>query len=295
MFVRIAESGAFSKAADAMRVPRATASKLIQDLEAHLGVQLFQRTTRRVNMTPEGAQYLERASKLLAELQDMDESVAGTKARPQGRLRVEVGSLLANLLLIPALREFQARYPLLQLDLGINDRNLDLVGEGVDCAIRGGAMPDTSMVARRLADLELVTCAAPAYVERRGMPKHPRELASGHTLVGYFSSLTGKRMQLRFERGDEKLSIPVVGGVAMNESTAHVNALVAGVGIGQTFRFVVASHVERGTLLQLLPQWRLPSMRVSLVYPNSRNVSIKVRAFSDWAATLFAAVDSRSP
>lgn len=299
VFVRIAESGAFSKAADALNVPRATATKLIQDLETHLGIRLFQRTTRRVSMTPEGAIYYARASKLLADLEDMDDSVAGSKAQPRGRLRVDVGSLFANLLLIPALPNLQAKYPQLQLDLGVNDRPVDLIGEGVDCVIRGGELPDTTLVARRLADLDWITCAAPSYVRQRGKPKHPEELLQapdepgGHTLVAYFSPLTGKHAPMHFERGDEKLLVPVDRGIAVNESTAHLNAIASGLGIGQTFRCMAARLLAQGELVEVLPQWTRPVLRLSLVYPHSRNLSVKVRAFSDWTAELFATVDTR--
>lgn len=297
VFVRIAESGGFSKAADSMGVPRATATKLVQELERHLRVRLLQRTTRHVSVTPEGAAYYERAAKLIAELDEMDQSMGGERAQPRGRLRVDVGSSLANLLLIPALPAFQEQFPELHLDLGVNDRPIDLVGEGVDCAIRGGDLPDTSFVARRLADLEWVTCAAPVYLKSRGRPTHPDELiasedGAAHRLVGYFSSLTGRHMPLEFHRGDEHLTVPVSAAIAVNESTAHVNALVAGVGVGQTFRFMADWHFANGTLVQLMPEWTRPHHRIQLVYPASRHLHAKVRAFADWAAALFAPVDA---
>ncbi len=298
VFVRIAESGGFSRAADAMGIPRATATKLVQDLERHLRVRLLHRTTRRVSVTPEGAAYYERAVRLIAELDDMDEGMSSARAQPRGRLRVDVGSALANLLLIPALPAFQDAFPELHLDLGVSDRPIDLIGEGVDCAIRGGDLPDTSFVARRLADLEWVTCASPSYLKRRGEPDHPQDLLASeapprHQLVGYFSSLSGRHVPMMFCRDDEQISVPVTAAVAVNESTAHLNALVAGAGIGQTFRFMAEWHFAHGTLKPVLPEWTRPDHRIQLVYPASRHLHAKVRAFADWAAELFAPVDAQ--
>ena len=280
-----------------MDVPRATATKLVQELERQLGVRLLQRTTRRVSLSPEGAAYYERASRLISELDEMNESAAGASAKPRGRLRVDIGSSPANLLLIPALGSFQAQYPHLRLDLGVSDRPIDLIGEGVDCVIRGGEMPDSSLVARRLADLEWATCAAPAYLRERGLPQHPTDLMKplpdgGHAAVGYFSSLTGRHAALEFEQAEERFTVPTGTAIAVNESTAHLTALVAGLGVGQTFRFAAAPHFADGSLVEVLPGWHRPLHRLSLVYPGSRHPNSKIRAFSDWAVALFSQVDA---
>lgn len=168
MFVRIAEAGTFSKAADTLNIPRPTATKLIKDLEAHLGVKLLQRSTRRVTVTAEGAAYYERAALLLDDVEEMDALVAHTRAQPRGRLRVDIGSSLANLILIPALSDFRAKYPEIRIDLGVSDRSVDLISEGVDCVIRGGVLADTSLIARHIADLDYVTCASPTYLAKKG-------------------------------------------------------------------------------------------------------------------------------
>ena len=296
VFTRIAESGSFSKAADAMDVPRATATKLIQELEKRAGVRLLQRTTRRVSLSPEGAVYFERASRLIADFDDMNDSAAGASAEVRGRLRVDIGSSLANMLLIPALGAFQSRYPNLRLDLGVSDRPIDLIGEGVDCVIRGGDMPDSTLVARRLADLTWVTCAAPSYLRARGTPDHPTDLLKpladgGHAVLGYFSSLNGRHAPLEFQNGEEHFTVPTGSGIAVNESTAHLSALVAGLGVGQTFRFMAAPHIDTGGLMEVLPLWQRPHHRLSLVFPGSRNLSSKLRVFSDWACEVFSKVD----
>ncbi len=173
-FVRIAEAGSFAKAADTLDLPRSSVSKLLQDLEVHLGTKLFERTTRAITMTEDGVAYLERAVQILADIDEMDGTVAGARISPKGRLRVDVGSSIANLLLIPALPSFHKQYPDIDLQLGISDRHVDLIGDGVDCVLRAGSQPDTAMVARKLADLDWVTCATPEYLSRAvGAPDRP--------------------------------------------------------------------------------------------------------------------------
>ena len=305
VFVRIAESGAFSKAADSMNIPRPTVTKLVQDLERHLGTKLLQRTTRRVNVTPEGAAYYERATRLIDDLDEMDESAARARAQPRGRIRVDIGSVLANMILIPALPSFRARYPELHVDLGVSDRSVDLIGEGVDCVIRGGELADTSLVARRIADLDWVTCASPLYFGARGVPQHPSELVPrehgpkdktrvpGHDIVGYFSSLSGRAFPLEFHKGDEQVLVHGQAVVAVNESTAHLSALLTGVGLGQAFKFMVAPHLESGRLRTVLDDWTRPRHPLHLVYPSSRHLSAKLRVFVDWVAGVFAPFDDR--
>ncbi|MDM0066567.1 LysR substrate-binding domain-containing protein [Variovorax sp. J31P207] len=305
VFVRIAESGTFSKAADSMNIPRPTVTKLVQDLERHLATKLLHRTTRRVSVTPEGAAYYERATRLIGDLDEMDESASRARAQPRGRIRVDVGSVLANMILIPALPGFRARHPDLHIDLGVSDRPIDLIGEGVDCVIRGGALADTSLVARRIADLDWVTCASPLYLGARGVPKHPSELlprepaseqdarVPGHAIAGYFSSLTGRAFPLEFRKGDEQILVQGQVVVAVNESTAHLSALLAGVGLGQAFKFMVSPHLQSGRLRTVLDDWRRPRQPLHVVYPSNRHLSAKTRLFVDWVAEVFAPFDDR--
>jgi LysR family transcriptional regulator for bpeEF and oprC len=304
VFVRIAETGAFAKAADSLRIPRPTVTKLVQDLEAHLGTKLLQRTTRRVSVTPEGAAYYERAVRLVGELEEMDANAASARVQLRGRLRVDIGSSLANMILIPALPDFRARFPDIQLDLGVSDRPVDLVGDAVDCVIRGGELADTSLVARRIANLDYVTCASPIYLGARGEPRHPSELAatpadgtpapaSGHAVVSYFSSLTGRPFALHFLRGSDDLVVEGRTSVGVNESTAHLATLLAGLGVGQTFRFMAEPHLRSGALRSVLEDWTRPRHPLHLVYPSARHLNAKLRVFSDWVAGVFAPYDDR--
>lgn len=287
VFMRIAESGSFTRAAHLSNVPKATVTRHIQELEAHLGVKLLQRTTRRVTLTAEGAAYYERAVHLIADLDDMDEQAANARARPQGRLRVEVGSSLANFVLIPALRGFRQRYPDVQIDLGVSDRPSDLVKDGVDCVIRGGALPDSSLVARRVAQVGFVTCASPAYVRQYGQPAHPDDIERRHVPVHYLSSVSGRPFPMRFHRGSEAIEVTAAVGVSVNESTAHLSALRAGLGLGQTFEYMVAPHIATGELVPLLTDWTRPRYPISVLYPSTRYLSAKLRLFVDWTAEVF--------
>jgi DNA-binding transcriptional LysR family regulator len=289
VFVRIAEAGTFVKAANSLNIPKPTVTKLIQTLETHLGVKLLRRTTRRVTVTPEGALYHEKATRLIAELEEIDRLVAGAKAQPKGLLRIDIGSSLANIALIPLLANFRERYPDIQLHLGVSDRPVDLISDGVDCVIRGGVLADSSLVARRIADLDYVTCASAAYLKAHGTPSHPKDLDHGHFLVGYFSSLTSRPFPLIFEKAQEEITIATDTAFSVNESTAHLTALLQGHGVGQTFSFMAQPHIKRGSLVSLFDNWRRPSQPVQLVYPANRHLSAKLRVFVDWVVEPFAA------
>jgi DNA-binding transcriptional LysR family regulator len=292
-FVRIAEAGNFAKAADSLNLPRSTASKLIADLEDHLGAKLIQRTTRTLTVTPEGAQYYERAIRLLTDLDEMDSTVAHARAQPKGLLRVDIGSSLANFILIPALHGFRSLYPEVEVHLGVSDRPIDLIGEGVDCVIRGGALSDTSLIARRICELDYVTCAAPSYLKVHGIPATPSALEHGHCVSSYFSSLTSKTFPLYFHRGDEIVEIDKRSMAAVNESTAHLNSLLAGLGISQTFRFVAQPYIDSGRLVAILEDWTRPKHPIHIMYPPNRHLNAKLRVFVDWVADVFAVVGSR--
>lgn len=173
IFTRVVEAGTFTRAADSLSLPKATVTKHVQALEERLRVKLLNRTTRRVTVTADGAAYYERTVRLLADLDDIEASMTNARANPLGRLRVDVGTSVAQLLIIPHLAEFQARYPDIQLDLGVSDRTVDLIGDNVDCVIRGGALSDQSLVARRIGNLEFLTVASPDYLARKGTPAHP--------------------------------------------------------------------------------------------------------------------------
>jgi LysR family transcriptional regulator for bpeEF and oprC len=290
-FVRIAEAGTFAKAAASLDLPRSTASKLIADLEDHLGTKLIQRTTRTVIVTPEGAAYYERAVRLIGELEDMDAAVSNTRAQLKGRLRIDIGSSLANLILIPALPDFRNRYPDVEVHVGVGDRSVDLISEGVDCVIRGGELPDTTLITRRICELDYVTCAAPSYIDVHGMPAAPSQLEHGHHITSYFSSLTGRTFPLYFHRDEEIIEINTRSLAAVNESTAHLSSLLVGLGIGQTFRLVAQPHIDSGRLVPVLEDWTRPKHSLHVMYPPNRHLNAKLRVFVDWVAKVFSDIE----
>jgi DNA-binding transcriptional LysR family regulator len=289
VFVRIADAGSFAKAADSLNLPRSSVSKLLQDLEEHLGARLVERSTRALTITPAGLAYREHAIALLADLDQMDAGAASALASPRGRLRVDVGSSLANLFIIPALADFRRRFPDIELMLGVNDRPVDIIGDGVDCVIRGGVLPDSSLVARQLATLSSVTCATPDYFAVHGTPTHPTALTDGHTAICYFFPQTGKSLPLRYSRRGETHELAARSAISVSESTAQIQAVLEGLGIGQIFRFSVRDHLASGRLVTVFDDWEQPSLPLHLVYPSSRHPNAKTRAFAEWVVELFDA------
>ena len=287
-FARVVEAGTFTHAANSLQMPKPTVTKLIQSLEAHVRTKLLNRTTRRVTVTPDGAAYYERVVGLLSELEELDGSMTQSQASPRGRLRVDVGASLALLIIIPALPDFHARYPDIQIDLGVTDRPVDLVAENVDCVVRGGDLTDQSLIARRIAQLPFLNCAAPSYLQRYGEPRHPSQLETDHHIVSFFHPRTGRPHQLDFVRGDEEIEVTGRYIVSVNESNAYVAAALAGLGIIQTPRFMVEDHLAAGALRPVLADWSTKPMSLHVVYPPNRHLSNKLRVFVDWIADLFA-------
>ncbi len=288
-FVRVVEAGTFTKAADSLELPKATVTRLIQTLETHLRTKLLNRTTRRVTVTPDGAAYYERVKELLDDIDELEGAMSTARAKPQGRIRVDVPSALGQHVLMPALRDFHERYSGIQIDLGVSDRPVDLIGDNVDCVIRGGELGDQGLVARRIGELNFVCCASPDYLKRHGLPLHPRELSSSaHRVVHYFSARTGRMLPLDFNRGAERIAISGDNYVvAVNDSNAYVSAGLAGLGVLQTPSFLVQEHLGAGRLDVLLADWSSATIPVHVVYPPNRHLSTKVRVFVDWVVELF--------
>jgi DNA-binding transcriptional LysR family regulator len=287
-FARVVEAGTFTKASDSLQMPKATVTKLVQQLEAHLGVKLLQRTTRRVTVTADGAAYYDKATRFIKDLGDIDSSFGAAHTTPRGHLRVDAGSSVATRIIVPALPEFMARYPGIQLDLGVSDRPVDLIADNVDCVIRGGAITDQSLVARQIGKAGWVTCASPAYLKRHGTPRHPAELEQGHQVVNYLSARTGRAMPMHFERNGERLEIRPRHAVGINESNAHFEAALAGLGVIQTFDYLAQPHLASGQLLPVLKTWQPAPYPFYVVYPPNRHQSNRLRVFIDWIAERFS-------
>ena len=288
-FIQVVQAGSFVRAAQTLNLPRNTVTKHIQSLESHLRVKLLNRTTRRISLTNDGTAYYERMVRVVDQWLEAESDLISAQARPHGRLRVDMGSTMATMLVLPALPDFQKRYPELQLDIGVSDRPVDLLGDRVDCVIRGGTLSDPSLIARRLGSLEFVTCATPEYLASHGTPLHPSDLENGHQMVRYFFAGTHRRLPVEFVRANERITVEADYFVSVNDSNALLVAALAGMGVLQTLRFMAEPHFKSGALIQLLEDWSLEPNPIYIVYSPNRHLSARVRVFVDWLVELFEA------
>ncbi|THH38906.1 LysR family transcriptional regulator [Aliishimia ponticola] len=280
LFTRIVEARSFTKVASDLGLPRSTLTDAIKRLEARLGVSLLHRTTRVVRPTLDGEAYYRRCLSILSEVEDAEAAFSG--AQPKGRLRVHVHGILARHFLLPSLPDFVARYPELEIEIGEGDRLVDLVREGVDCVLRVGVPADSDLIIRKLASLEEVTCASPAYLDRFGTPE-TLDALEGHQMVGFKSTATGAVLPLEFViNGQVKaVSLPAPVTVSGADTLAHCGRL--GLGLIQKPRYSAAEDLASGRLVEVLRDTPPPASPVSILYPRARHLSARVRAFVDWA------------
>jgi len=286
LFVRIVELGNFTRAAEQLDIPRASATALIRQLEQHLDTGLLQRTTRRVSPTPDGETYYRYCVTILAELEAAESALSQSARHPRGRLKVDLPPSLGRLVVIPALPDFYRRYPDIMLEISVADRIVDLIQEGVDCVLRIGSLPDSTLKARPLASLSQVTCASPDYIARRGVPRSPDAL-DGHCCIEFLSATTGRVDPLWFTVDGQPQSRRLPASLAVNNGTSYVAACEAGLGIAQAPRYHVAPQLEQGTLIELLPEFRPPALALNLLYSGQRQVPPRLRVFIDWLVELF--------
>ncbi|WP_435635827.1 LysR family transcriptional regulator [Pseudomonas solani] len=286
-FARVVEAGSFTRAADTLHMSKTSVTQLVQQLEARLRVKLLNRTTRRVALTADGAAYYERVVRLLADMDDAETSLSSASASPRGRLRVDVPSPLASVILVPALPEFHARHPDIQIDMGVSDRIVDVIGENVDCVVRGGELRDQSLMARRVGDLRLGVYAAPDYLARLGVPAHPRELEdSPHRIVGFLWARTGKPVPYAMRKGNEELRVNGRYVLAVDDGNAYLAAGLAGLGVLWLPEYMALASRASGALVPLFEDWRLDPMPMYVAFPPNRHISAKLRVFIDWVAEL---------
>ncbi len=284
-FVRVAERGSFTRAADDLGISRAQASQQVAALEKRLGVRLFDRTTRKVALSNDGAEYLERAQRILADLAQADETMARTRERPHGRLRVDVPVAFGQHLLIPALPAFTQRYPELSVEVRFNDRVVDLLAEKVDIALRFGPVRDGRLIARRVCVTRWVTCASPAYIVARGAPRTPADLVA-HRCIGHLAIDSGRLREWRFRDGKATLKQRVNCVLAFDSAEAVLASGLSGAGLFQTNHLHAAKALSSGALQQVLTDYELEGTAASIVYPGSARHSAGVRVFADFMARL---------
>jgi len=284
IFVRIVERRSFTLAAGDLQLPRATVTNAIKRLETRLATRLLERTTRVVAATLDGQAYYVRCVRLLGDLAEME--AVFTRTEPSGLLRVNLQATLARHVVAPALPAFLARYPGIVLQIGEGDRLVDLVREGIDCVLRVGNLQDSSMVAQQVARLRQVTCASPAYLDRHGRPRSLDDL-DGHLAVHYLTSSTGRPYPLEFLVGGALRQVTPPASVSVTGADMYAASAIAGLGLVQVPRYRIESELASGLLEAVLPGLPPPELPVSVLYPQSRQLSPRVRVFVDWLKSIF--------
>ena len=284
VFVRIAERQSFTRASDDLQIPRATVTNLMKRMEERLGARLLERTTRTVRLTHDGEAYYRRCVRLLADMEEAEGSFHD--AAPKGLLRVNLQGTLARHFIVPALPDFLIRYPAIQLQIGEDDRLIDLVREGVDCVLRAGNLQDSSMIGRRVARLEQVTVASPAYLAAHGEPADLAALST-HRAVNYISSASGNVLPLEFTVDERVTELLLDAVVSVTGTDLYTGAAVAGLGLVQVPRYRVQSELDAGRLQIVLPQFPPPPLPITVLYPQSRQLSSRVRVFAQWLRDIF--------
>lgn len=280
VFVRVAELGSFTRAADSLGTSKASVSAAVSQLEAALGTRLLQRTTRKVQMTPDGQSFYERSKQVLADIEDLQTMFQGD-ADISGRLRVDMPLGVARHIVLPRLPSFLEAHPQLKVELSSTDRRVDVVAEGFDCIVRVGRLDDSTLVARPLGRFRMLNCASPAYLKRYGIPQSPDDLAN-HRLVDYAPSLGARAALFEYMEGDVVRMVEMPAAVAVNNSDAYREACLAGLGIIQAPESGLGELVAQGRLVEVLPEYRAAPMPVTLLYPNRRQLAKRARLFMLW-------------
>jgi LysR family transcriptional regulator for bpeEF and oprC len=288
-FVRIVEANSYTKAAETLDLPRAALTATIQKLEAYLGTQLLQRTTRTLSLTSDGAAYFRHCLAILAAVDEAEAPFRASDAqRPQGRLRVELPGAVGRNVVLPRLGEFRHAFPDVELVLSLSDRLMDLVGEGIDCALRVGELQDSSLIGRQIGTMRFLICAAPSYLAAHGRPQTLDDLAA-HSLIQHFSGRTGRPFDWAFIDGAAVRKIDASGTLATNDAEGYVTLGLQGLGLVQTATYLARGHLASGALVEVLADTPPTPMPVSLVYPQGRMVAPKLQVFARWLEALFAA------
>lgn len=285
IFSRVVQCGSFSKAAATLQIPRSSVSMAIQELEARVGARLLARTTRRVAPTQEGIVFYERCERLVGDYEEVEGLFRQSSSLPAGKLSVNVPGRMGRLIFAPALPDFLSRYPKIELEMGVTDRAVDLVHEGIDCAVRVGPLSDSSLVARKIGDIVLCNCASPAYLRKQGVPQTIEDL-DRHLAVGYASPTSGRIEDWEWVEGNEVKSRAIAARLTVNNAEAYIACCLAGLGLIQIPLYDVRHHLDAGELVEVMPGLRATPMPVHILYPHRRHLSRRLQVFVDWASAL---------
>ncbi len=286
IFSRVVEAQSFAGAARGLSLPRSTVSRAIQDLEAALGVRLLQRTTRMLQVTPNGSLYYDHCQLILGEIDNVAFALAGTRLHARGTLRVDMTASFAAAVVLPAMHAFQALHPEIALVLTLGDRPVDLLEEGVDCVVRAGVPASSALlVARPVGSFQWVSCASPGYLARHGAPLSLDALAD-HRIIEFHAGRTGRATDWVFLVDGAERTVPVRGSLAVNDTDAYVHCGLEGLGLIRIADYLAAPHLASGRLVAVLPELASPAVPLSVIYPQNRHLPSTVRAFVDWLAAL---------
>lgn len=292
LFVKLAELGSFTKAAESLEIGRPQVTRYIQELESSLGVRLFQRTTRKVTLTTEGERFYEQALDILARISSATSMFDRRGSTLGGRLRIDIPTAFAQAQFMDSLKEFTTMFPAINLVLGVTDRTVDLVGEGIDCVLRIGELPDSTLVARPVGMVTMVTCAAQKYLDARGEPKSLHDLEA-HQGVNFLSGLNNRTLPWHFVVDGKDKTYISQAGISVTESNAYVQCGVAGFGIIQAPGIAVDQHLANGSLIEILKLFRPKPRPVTVLYPSRMHLAAQVEVFIDWLQQQFPLMYSR--
>lgn len=285
IFTRVVECASFTRAANTLGIPRSSVSAAVQELERRVGARLLHRTTRKVSATQDGAAFYERCRRVIADVEDTENLFRQAAAQPSGRLRIDVPGRIGRLIIAPALPDFLGRYPEIDIDLGVTDRAVNLVEDGVDCVLRVGPLGDSGLIARPIGKLLLINVASPAYLSRHGTPQVPDDLGD-HWAVNYVSPSGGRIENWEWVEHDALRTVPLRGRVTVNSAEAYIACCLAGLGLIQIPAYDVERHLEAGELVEVMPGHRAAPMPMTLLYPHRQHLSRRLQVFADWLAAL---------
>jgi DNA-binding transcriptional LysR family regulator len=294
IFLRIAQTHSFTRAAEDLALPRATVSNAIKWLEQRLGVRLLLRTTRQVTITEEGEAYYQCCKHLLEQLEETNHLFVKQRQQPSGHVTVDMPHSLARLRVIPALADFQTRYPQITLTIRANDHTVDLLEQGVDCVLRAWPAENNHLRARKVAELVQLTCASPAYLARYGTPQHPDQLAAHYT-VGYAPWQQQANNQLQFLVCGKIKTVSLASTLNVSGADAYIAAAKAGFGLIQASQLSLQEALDKQQLVPILSQWAVPSMPFYLMYTQGYLLAPRIRVFMDWLIELLASPTFSDP
>lgn len=285
IFARVVDCSSFTRAADQLGIARTSVSAAVRELEGKVGARLLHRTTRKVSPTQDGLALYERCTGIVADVEEVEGLFRQTSALPSGKIKIDVPGRIGRLIIAPVLPAFLDAYPEIDIDLGVSDRAVNLVEEGVDCVLRVGTLADSGLIARAIGKLPLINVASPAYLERFGVPVTPADLRD-HWAVNYASPTTSRVDRWQWIEAGVERSRPMRGRVTVNSAEAYIACCLSGLGLIQIPTYDVRRHLEDGTLVEVMPDHRAAAMPMSLLYPHRRHLSRRLQVFADWLEQL---------